>query len=188
VIDSGFDGWRSWFTMELLPGRSLEAELAERGALPWPEVAALGRDVASTLVYLHERRILHRDVKPANVVLAPGRHSHLVDFGLARRSEDLGLTGAHELVATPAFLAPEVVASAFFSPASDAYALGVTLWTALTGFHPQALQSPGLDEVAARAPGPLCKLIDRSLSEDPRQRPAAVEAEEILAELVRQRG
>ena len=128
-----------WIAMELLPGGTLAARVAQRGPLPPREAAALGRDLARTLGEVHARGVLHRDLKPGNVLFDAQGRAHLTDLGLARHRRRGGsLTGEGDTVGTPGYLAPEQVLGEKdrLGPPSDVYGLGATLYFALTGELP----------------------------------------------------
>src|SRR5688572_2463489 len=121
--------------MELVRGVDLEREVAARGPLPVADAIRLGGEIGSALVAVHAAGLLHRDVKPANVVRdAAGRHV-LADFGLGLRWDGAALTAAG-VSGTPMYMAPEVLAGGEASERSDVYALGALLWFALAGRHP----------------------------------------------------
>ncbi|MBM4363634.1 MAG: serine/threonine protein kinase, partial [Deltaproteobacteria bacterium] len=130
----------SYLVMERLRGQSLAARLAAEAALP----AEIARDVVvqvlSALAEIHARGILHRDVKPGNVMVVPDRsgrpHVKLVDFGIARSTHSPALTAAGRYVGTPQYMAPELVRGEPASAATDRYAVGVTLFQLLTGLLP----------------------------------------------------
>nr|WP_281174967.1 cellulose binding domain-containing protein [Actinomadura oligospora] len=149
-----------YVVMELLDGETLAARLA-RGPLPPREAAAVGAQIARALAAAHAAGVVHRDVKPANVVLTPSGVK-VVDFGLAfgARTADGALLG------TPAYLAPELLAGADPAPASDVHALGVLLR--------ETLPPP--------VPSGLGELVEHCLDADPGRRPSAAEAGEILAD------
>lgn len=122
-----------YLVMERIAGPSLRRAIAD-GPLPADDVARIGRDLADALAYAHGRGIVHRDVKPANVLLAPGRATaHLADFGIARLADVTGLTATGVTVGTAAYLAPEQLHAGGVGPAADMYSLGLVLLEALTG-------------------------------------------------------
>ncbi|HEU5311825.1 MAG TPA: serine/threonine-protein kinase [Candidatus Eisenbacteria bacterium] len=125
---------RAGLWMELLKGPTLAAEISRRGALPWPELARIGIQIAAALEALAHAELVHRDVKPANVILEPGGRAVLADFGLGRRSradrDEAPLQG------TPVFMSPELLDGGQPTHRSDLYALGITLHWALTGQAP----------------------------------------------------
>lgn len=135
VHDCGQDGTQHFIVYELIEGQTLAAALGESGLDP-RRAAHLVAQVAEALGYAHEQKLLHRDVKPANIMLDGQDHAILVDFGLVRHGAALTQTGS--LLGTPAYMAPEQLGSeaAQAGPASDLYSLGVTLYHLLTGAPP----------------------------------------------------
>lgn len=141
LLDAGTDDVagkaRSYLVMELIDGPDLRTRL-QSGPLAADDVAAVGAGVASALAYIHGRGILHRDVKPANILLLPqpvGQpvHPKLTDFGIARSTAGTRLTATGAMMGTAAYLSPEQVTGAAVGPASDVYSLGLVLLEALTG-------------------------------------------------------
>jgi serine/threonine protein kinase len=125
-----------WLVMEYLPARSLAQRLAAEGALPPEEVAGIGVQVASALLEAHRAGIVHRDVKPGNILLTEDGTAKLVDFGISRAVGDVTLTANGLVQGTPAYLAPEVANGARPSPASDVFSLGATLYRTVEGIPP----------------------------------------------------
>jgi serine/threonine protein kinase len=136
LVDTGAADGHIYYAMELVAGVSIDEELSITGAMDWLRVARVGRDVAACLAYCHSREVVHRDVKPGNVLLSKDGPTKLIDFGLARRPHDPTLTDRSEIVGTAHYLAPELLEDGTFTPASDAFALGITLYEALLGRHP----------------------------------------------------
>src|SRR4051812_32746416 len=114
--------------MEYVDGESLADELARRGRLPAAEVAEIGVQLASALDALHAAGLVHRDVKPANVLRARDGRMRLGDFGIARRLDTTALTEHGAVLGTASYLAPEQARSEAVSGAADVYALGVVLY------------------------------------------------------------
>ena len=136
VFDVADDGPWSFVVMEYVDGPDLAVRVRDRGPLDPDAVARIGRDVAAALDAAHRHGILHRDVKPQNILLAPGAHARLTDFGSARLSGQVTLTQTGGLVGTIDYTAPEVLAGARGDARAEAYALGLTLYFALTGGLP----------------------------------------------------
>ena len=148
VHASGEHLGRAWYAMELVEGESLGDRLRREGALEPRAAAALTQVLAEALAHVHARGVLHRDLKPDNVLLAaPEGRPVLTDFGVARRSyAEERLTSTGEMVGTPSYMPPEQAAGELerIGPASDVYALGATLYAALTGEPPFGKQQQGL--------------------------------------------
>lgn len=183
-----------WLVMEYQPARSLAAVLADRGRLAPQVVAEIGRQLASALAAAHAAGIVHRDVKPGNVLLgeAPDGQpvAKLTDFGISRATDDVTVTRTGVLSGTPAYLAPEVARGAQPKPAADVFALGATLYTAVEGHTPfgEAENSLALLHVVAhgqvippRQAGPLTATLMQLLRNAPHERPTMPQAEAALA-------
>lgn len=179
-----------WVVMELVPGRSLARLLAEEGPLPPGRVAQLGRTLVGALASAHAAGIVHRDVKPANVIVTPAGTAVLTDFGLATLAGDPQLTQTGMVMGTPGFCAPERIRGAPASPASDLWSLGATLYAAVTGRGPfDAHGSPlatlaGIvhdDPPAPPGAGQLGLVIRALMAKDPAGRPDAATAAAMLA-------
>ncbi|MGH3866654.1 MAG: protein kinase domain-containing protein [Pseudonocardiaceae bacterium] len=174
-----------WLVMEYLPSRSLAAVLAEQGTLAPHEAARIGRQVAAALTAAHEAGIVHRDVKPGNVLLGQDGLVKITDFGISRASWDATVTRTGVLAGTPAYFAPEVARGELPGPASDVFSLGSTLYAAVEGEPPFGLDDNTLAmlrtvaEGRVRPPqraGPLSTVLMRLLSDDPAARPSMPEA------------
>jgi eukaryotic-like serine/threonine-protein kinase len=121
---------------EFVDGVDLARLLAQGGALPAECAAVIGARVADALDYVHFSSMLHRDVKPANVMISREGEVKLMDFGIAKADDDPALTRAGMLVGSPSYMAPEVLGAEEAGPPSDVWALGVTLYELLTGEKP----------------------------------------------------
>ncbi|MCO5170765.1 MAG: serine/threonine protein kinase [Planctomycetes bacterium] len=134
----GVDQGRRYFVMELVDGPSLRGRIKDAAALPEREVARVGAQVARALAYLHGEGIVHRDVKPANILLDPAGQAKLCDLGLAREVDlPSEATASGDTLGTPRYMAPEQARGAKEAgPSSDLYSLGVTLFHAATGRPP----------------------------------------------------
>ncbi len=170
---------------ELLRGETLEERL-RRGPMPAGDAVAVGLEIAKGLGHAHGRGVLHRDLKPANVFLTEDGRVKLLDFGLAHLLGTRGVQGA----GTPAYMAPEQLRGEAVDARADVFALGGTLFEALSGkapFEVKEGRSAALDRGATPAPAgtaaPLARLVERCLSVDPARRPANGQAvvEELLA-------
>ncbi len=175
--------------MEYLPSRSLSDLLDERGVLPPPEVAGIGAQVAAALVNAHEAGVIHRDVKPGNILIADDGIAKITDFGISRAAGDITVTSTGLLAGTPAFLSPETARGAEPGPAADVFSLGATLYAAVEGRPP--FENPGneiamLHVVAAgniippRQAGTLDGALRAMLNPEPQTRPTMAQAEAAL--------
>ncbi|MGI5393228.1 serine/threonine-protein kinase [Streptomyces sp. CA-251251] len=177
-----------WIVMELVRGRSLGDALQE-GTLGAREAARIGLEVLGALEAAHAAGVLHRDVKPDNVLL--GRHDRVVltDFGIARIEGDTNLTDTGGFVGSPEYIAPERVLGQRPGPASDLWSLGVVLYAATEGVSPfRRSNTPAtLQSVLNAAPappasarGPLAEVITGLLDKDPARRPDAARVRALL--------
>ncbi|MEV6255057.1 protein kinase [Nocardia sp. NPDC051911] len=176
--------------MEYLKSKSLAAVIAAQGTLPLTQVARIGEQVASALIAAHQAGIVHRDVKPGNILLDDHGTVKITDFGISRATGDVTLTETGLICGTAAYLAPEVARGSDPSPASDVFALGATLFHALEGEPPYGAGSNPLAVLYAAANGQLSEprnagpatdfLLDL-LSPEPRERPSMRAAREHLA-------
>src|SRR5450759_2626627 len=132
LYDAGQDQGRGYFVMELVEGASLADRLSS-GPLTERETAAIGGTVADALAYVHRRGIVHRDVKPGNVLLDRAGRAKLADFGIARMVDSARVTATGLTLGTAAYLAPEQVVGAAVRPPADVYSLGLVLLECLTG-------------------------------------------------------
>ena len=142
VHDAGMTSdWRPYLVMELCPAGSLQQRLDAEGALPWPDVLDVGVGLAAALAAAHRAGVVHRDVKPANVLQGTHGRALLSDFGIAEVVSVSGPPSATREAWTPGYVAPEVVAGGPPSPASDLYSLAVTLHALLAGGRPTTRQA-----------------------------------------------
>ncbi|WP_344252993.1 serine/threonine-protein kinase, partial [Pseudonocardia hydrocarbonoxydans] len=130
--DGGTESGRPFVVTDLVEGPTL-AERIGRAPLPPAEVRRIGAQLADALAHVHQGGIVHRDVKPANVLLGDGSRAHLADFGIAKALDGAAATEAGTVVGTAAFLAPEQARGQHVGPPADVYALGLVLLEALTG-------------------------------------------------------
>jgi eukaryotic-like serine/threonine-protein kinase len=195
VYDTGIDEGRHYIVMEYVEGRSGAQILQRRGPIE-PELAAeVGIQACAGLDYAHRRGIIHRDVKPGNLMVVGGPVGagaemtvKLTDFGIARAIEQTRITQVGSVVGTAAYLAPEQVRGEEATPATDVYALGVVLYQFLTGRLPY--EGSSLAELAVRqqnekplppstydgeVPAPLGSAVLRALEGDPNRRYASAE-------------
>jgi eukaryotic-like serine/threonine-protein kinase len=185
VYDVGDDRGRAYFVMQLIEGDTL-AQRIRRGPLPLGDVVALGAALADALGYVHRRGVVHRDVKPGNVLLDAEGRAHLSDFGIAAVRDAAPVTAAGMVIGTASYLSPEQVRGEAVTPAVDVYALGLVLIECLTGRR----EYPGnaLEAAVARLhrrpavptglPDSLRTLLVAMTADEPAARP---EADEVLA-------
>ena len=156
IYDVDATGESPALVMELVDGESLAARIAREGPLPAPEAAAVAADIAEALFHAHQRGVIHRDVKPGNVLLSHDGRTRLVDFGiahsLATTAERLTLTGT--VIGTLHAMAPEQLSGGPITPRTDLYGLGVVLHEALSGRPPYPASSPVALADAQRAGPP----------------------------------
>lgn len=143
VYDYGDDG-EAYLVMARVDGQPLDERIAERGRLDSAETLAVVAQVGRALQAVHDAGIVHRDVKPGNLIVRPDRTVVLVDFGIARSAQSPALTGAREVVGTAHYIAPEQVARRPVGPPADLYALGAVAYHCLAGHPP----FPGDDPLA----------------------------------------
>jgi tetratricopeptide (TPR) repeat protein len=192
IFDISHHGEVTFLTMELLAGETLEQRMRRTGAMREAEALPIARQMAEGLSAAHRVGVVHRDFKPANVMLVPedgGERAVVMDFGLARGGEPVagGLTVRGDVLGTPTYMAPEQVAGEEITPATDVYAFGIVLYEMVTGAppfvgetamstavkrlredpEPPRLKAPGLSPAWEAA-------ILRCLARDPRQRFAGV--------------
>ncbi len=182
------DGSPGRLVLELVDGLSLAATLRERAPLAPAELVPVLRQVAAALAYLHGRGIVHRDVKPGNVLLGRDGSAKLSDFGIARWSQRAQRTGTGMTVGTAAYLSPEQVLGKPVSGSSDVYTLGLTALEALTG--ERAYGGPPIEAALARLqtppeppehlPAPWRALLRAMTALDPAQRPSAAAVVDAL--------
>ena len=144
VFDVVDDADATWLVMEYVPSRTLAELVLDAGHLPPPRVALIGAQVARALATAHGLGIVHRDVKPGNVLVAEDDVAKIGDFGIARGHQDDQLTQVGMMTGTPGYFSPELASGAEPSPASDVWALGVTLYSAVEGEPPHPPQSSPL--------------------------------------------
>ncbi|MER6080333.1 serine/threonine-protein kinase [Streptomyces sp. NPDC001833] len=181
---------RPWIVMELVEGHSLADAVKEQGRIEPREAARIGLWVLRALRAAHSAGVLHRDVKPGNVLIGRDGRVLLTDFGIAQIEGDTTITRTGEVVGSVDYLAPERVRGHDPGPSSDLWALGATLYTAVEGRSPFRRTSPlttmqAVVEDEAGEPhsaGPLAPVITALLRKEPSQRPSPEEVEQMLAE------
>ncbi|NDU71587.1 protein kinase [Actinomadura sp. DSM 109109] len=177
-----------WIVMRLVDGRSLEDRLAGDGRVPAAEAADIATALLKALDAAHRAGVVHRDVKPANVLLARGGEVLLTDFGIAVHQADTAMTASGALIGSMAYLAPERLRGRNNETAGDLFSLGVTLYRCVEGVSPFRRDTPAetvtallRDEPPPPAhAGELTTLIVRLLDKDPGTRPTAAEALDLI--------
>jgi eukaryotic-like serine/threonine-protein kinase len=142
LFDYGEAEGRPYIVFEYLPGGSLEARLAGGRALPDGETARVAAEIAAGLAHAHRRGVVHRDLKPGNVLFDAEDRAKIADFGIAQLAGAVTLTDAGTVLGTAAYISPEQTRGEPATPASDAYSLGVVLYRMLTGRLPFESESP----------------------------------------------
>ncbi|WP_346766402.1 serine/threonine-protein kinase, partial [Streptomyces sp. CB01881] len=182
---------RPWIVMELIDGRSLGEVLSEEGTLLPRDAARVGEQVAAALEQAHRQGVLHRDVKPANVLLERGGRVVLTDFGIATLTGSPNLTRTGDIVGSPDYVAPERILGHRAGPESDLWSLGATLYAAVEGqspFHRTTTMSTLQAVVADPLPDPrnagaLTPVLEALLRKDPLERPDAAETVRLLRQV-----
>ncbi|MBO4260907.1 serine/threonine-protein kinase, partial [Streptomyces griseorubiginosus] len=189
VYDVVDEGERLWIVMELVEGRSLERIMVESGSLSPREAARTGLGLVAALRQVHARGVLHRDIKPGNVLVeAAGERVVLTDFGIAALQDAKALTMVGMLVGSPDYMAPERISGRPQGPPSDIWSLGATLCAALGGrspfsrdttlatLHAVLYEEPELPAAA----GPLRSILAALLEKEPEVRPGLDELTSAL--------
>ncbi|MGB0953284.1 MAG: serine/threonine-protein kinase [Planctomycetota bacterium] len=191
VYDVGQDRGLHFFSMELVPGGDLEGKLAEQTTLSWQEALEYVLDATAALQFAREHQLVHRDVKPENLMLTVDGRCKLADLGMAATR---GMVESESAGGTPHFMAPECVGGGAIDYRSDFYSLGCTLYRLLTGKTPyqgaavrDILRAhrddpvPRLKDAGVEAPAGVQELVDWLMAKDPADRPQ--DAQEILDEV-----
>ncbi|MEV8475946.1 serine/threonine-protein kinase [Streptomyces sp. NPDC051173] len=188
VYDVVTEDGRPWIVMELIRGLSFAEVLEAEGSVTPARAAHIGAETVAALRAAHQVGVLHRDVKPGNVLLANDGRVVLTDFGIATVAGSSALTRTGELVGSPEYLAPERALGRPPGPASDLWSLGVTLYAAVEGFSPFRQDTP-LSTIRAvvdeelpppRGAGALAPVLEGLLRKEPERRLGAEEAERML--------
>ncbi|WP_203824777.1 serine/threonine-protein kinase [Actinoplanes palleronii] len=188
VIDVVSDRDLPCIVMELVPSRSLFEVVRDEGPMDPEEAARVGLDVLSALRAAHREGLLHRDVKPANVLLGHDGRTVLTDFGLVAIAGDSRMTATGVVLGSPSYLAPELALDGFPGEASDLWSLGATLYAAVEGRPPYSKSTPAATLAALatelprrpRRPGVLADVLEGLLHRDPEFRIDASTTEELL--------
>lgn len=189
VFDLVRDDDKPWLVMEYVEGKTLAHMVRDDGPLPIEDAARLIGQIASALRSAHAAGIVHRDVKPANIVVGRADRAKLTDFGIAR-GVDSQTTQTGQVTGSPAYLAPEIATGGRATPASDMWSLGATLFQALTGEPPYGVGDNALatlyrvvHEDPPRTPlaGRLAPLLEHTMAYDPAERWSAEDVVDFLA-------
>jgi serine/threonine-protein kinase len=172
-----------YFAMKLVEGRALDAIIESQGALPLPVILAVLRASSSALAFAHERGIIHRDIKGANILVDRDGRVMVSDFGIARAAEEKTLTATGSVIGTPHFMSPEQCSGAKVGPQSDQYSLGILAFQMVTGSVPFDASSlmallqhhyytpvPDMRAVRSELPEALVRVVETALAKDPTQR------------------
>ncbi len=177
---SGAEGPRPYLVMELVDGQPLSALIRPGQPLDPEATRDLMAQAADAIGAAHAAGIIHRDVKPANLLVTPDRRVKITDFGIARATEGMALTQTGQVMGTPQYLSPEQAQGGRATPASDVYSLGVVTFECLTGRRPFTGESPVATALAqirepvpplpASVPHDLATVVTRAMSKDPSER------------------
>jgi tRNA A-37 threonylcarbamoyl transferase component Bud32 len=186
------DGERALLVSELIEGETLRA-LGRQGRLSDRLVAKVGADAAAALTHAHRAGVVHRDVKPENILVTEAGEAKLVDFGIARIAGERTLTATGAVVGTLAYMAPEQADGLRPGPTADVYSLALTLYECFCGEHPLLREGPAataraigepippLGAIRPELPEAVAETVDACLDPDPEERPLASELEAVLA-------
>ena len=197
IFEYGVDGEIPYLVQEYLSGKSLDELLERGGNLPWRQVVAYSRQIASGLAYAHENGVIHRDLKPANLFVTEDSLVEILDFGLAKApGKHTTLTRTGSVVGTPVYMPPEMLRGQKAGPAGDVYSLGSTMYEMLSNALPYQTQSASFfKDKMSLPPRPLEKmtsafiprrlesLVESMLDLEPQERPTAKEVVEYLEEM-----
>ena len=193
VYDVAEDGGRPWIVMQLVHAQSLDQVLAASGPLSPRRAAEMARQLLSALSVAHAAGVMHRDVKPSNVLIGSDDRAVLTDFGIATFADDPKLTQTGMVMGSPGFTAPERIRGEDASPASDLWSLGATIYAAVEGHGPFeqrggaiTTMSAIINEDAPEAPtaGALGPVIAALLRREPGDRPDASAAARMIADVL----
>ena len=195
VYDVCEDEGRPWIVMQLVHAQSLDQLLAASGPLPPRRAAEMGRQLLSALSVAHAAGVMHRDVKPSNVLLGTDDRAVLTDFGIATFQGDPKLTQTGMVMGSPGFTAPERIRGEDASPASDLWSLGATIYAAVEGHGPFEKRGGAIttmsaiineDAPVAATAGALGPVIAALLRREPADRPDASTAARMITEVLPQ--
>ncbi len=183
VYDVGSDGGRHYLVMELVDGQDLKQVIRQEAPLPAERVVRIGTELARAVGQAHRAGLVHRDIKPQNVLVTADGRMKVADFGIARAVAEAGMTAPGIVLGTVHYLSPEQAAGQTATPASDVYALGVVLYEMLTGKLPFTADSgvgvamkilredpKPLSEVNPDVPDVLARIVGRAMAREPQDR------------------
>ena len=189
IFDYGIDEGMPFIVEEFLNGQTLDELLEIHGRMDTEEMVEIGCQIAEALDYAHTHSVVHRDLKPANVFVSADNKITVLDFGLAKTTDDsTAITQTGSVVGTYLYMAPEALEGEPVGKAADIYGLGVILYHGLSGKFPHEIDSPhsimkkvlepptSLAEYASHLPRGLCQAIDKALIKDPTKRPSSGKA------------
>jgi len=196
LLDQGPLSDTPWLVMEYVEGQRLDAFLKQAQPLPLPVAVDLALQLASAMAYAHGRGVIHRDLKPGNVMILDGQ-AKVMDFGIARTVDSETLTTTYAFLGTPSYAAPELQTRTQVGPAADRYSLGIILFELIAGHVPfqgetpfeildqhRKADLPDLRELRPDAPAALVDLVSRLTRKDPAERPQDQEILDALSGLV----
>jgi serine/threonine protein kinase len=178
-----------FIVMEFIEGKTLDQVVAQSGRMPLPRVQRIVSQVVEALEHAHQRGLIHRDIKPTNIMVDPQRNDHvtLMDFGLVRAAEDSGLTKTGTIVGTPEYMSPEQAEGVEIDRRTDIYSLGVVLFKLLTGRVPFSRSTPhavliahitqeppSISSISPGLPVPIEAVVRKALAKDRERRYARV--------------
>ncbi|MGD2145886.1 MAG: protein kinase [Anaerolineae bacterium] len=174
-----------FIVMEFVEGATLDQVVAESGRMPLPRIQRIVSQVVDALQHAHQRGLIHRDIKPTNIMVDPQRNDHvtLMDFGLVRAAEDSGLTKTGTIVGTPEYMSPEQAEGGEIDRRTDIYSLGVVLFKMLTGRVPfskstphavliahMTQEPPSISSISPGPPAPVEAVVRKALAKDREKR------------------
>jgi tRNA A-37 threonylcarbamoyl transferase component Bud32 len=199
LFEAGYeDDVVAYLATEYVEGESLQSRLKKTRPLPLAEALSIAADVLRALAYAHGKSVIHRDIKPGNIIIASSGEAKIADFGIAR-PVDSSLTGTNSLLGTPNYMSPEQVKSSSITPRADLFSAGVVMYEMLTGVKPFAapeisgilynvvnLDPAPADKLNPNVPRAVAKIAAKLLAKSPLARYAT--AAEALADVERARG